>query len=452
MAVIKNQKTRMWEVRTYYKDWTGTRRQKTKRGFAKKSEAQEWERAFKLKDEMNINMKFKDFAELYLSDIQPRIKYNSFLTKKHIIETKILPYFGHRKLNEIRPADVIQWQNEIMKLKKDNGEAYSPTYLKTIHNQLSAILNHAVNMYDLKDNVARKAGSMGKEESKEIMFWTQEEYQAFIEQVADKPISYYAFEILYWTGIREGELLALTPADFDFVKKTLRINKSYQRLEGKDVITDPKTPKSNRVIVMPDFLALEIEDFISRLDGIRNDDRIFTISKSYLHHEMDRGAKLAGVKRIKIHGLRHSHISLLIHMGYSALAIAERVGHEAVDITYHYAHLFQTVQSDMAVHLDSEREELTTRVKMCGCRTRQEYIIQSILHQKVVATGNPLMLVSFRQNLQHIEAELERLQKVDEMDSELLTPIRTMLEILEAFRETPRTLAGMERLTVNEED
>lgn len=205
MAVIKNQKTGMWEVRTYYKDWTGTRRQKTKRGFAKKSEAQEWERAFKLKDEMNINMKFKDFAELYLSDIQPRIKYNSFLTKKHIIETKILPYFGHRKLNEIRPADVIQWQNEIMKLKKDNGEAYSPTYLKTIHNQLSAILNHAVNMYDLKDNVARKAGSMGKEESKEIMFWTQEEYQAFIEQVADKPISYYAFEILYWTGIREGD-------------------------------------------------------------------------------------------------------------------------------------------------------------------------------------------------------------------------------------------------------
>ena len=253
---------------------------------------------------------------------------------------------------------VIQWQNEIMKLKKDNGEAYSPTYLKTIHNQLSAILNHAVNMYDLKDNVARKAGSMGKEESKEIMFWTQEEYQAFIEQVADKPISYYAFEILYWTGIREGELLALTPNDFDFTKKTLRINKSYQRLEGKDVITDPKTPKSNRVIVMPDFLALEIEDFISRLDGIRNDDRIFTISKSYLHHEMDRGAKLAGVKRIKIHGLRHSHISLLIHMGYSALAIAERVGHEAVDITYHYAHLFPTVQSDMAVHLDSEREEL----------------------------------------------------------------------------------------------
>ena len=147
---------------------------------------------------------------------------------------------------------------------------------------------------------------MGKEENKEMEFWTQEEFQAFLECVADKPISYYAFEMLYWTGIREGELLALTPADFNFEKKTLRINKSYQRLEGKDVITDPKTPKSNRTIVMPDFLTIEMEDFIKSIYGIKMDDRIFTISKSYLHHEMDRGAKLAGVKRIRIHGLRHA--------------------------------------------------------------------------------------------------------------------------------------------------
>ena len=328
MAVIKNNKTGMWEVRTYYKDLTGARKQKTKRGFAKKSEALEWEKNFKLKEDQSTSMSFKSFVDIYLTDLEPRIKRNTFLTKKHIIETKILPYFGKRKLDDIRTSDVIQWQNEIMKLKKDNGELFSPTYLKTIHNQLSAILNHAVNMYGLKDNVARKAGTMGKEENKEMEFWTQEEFQVFLECVADKPISYYAFEILYWTGIREGELLALIPGDFNFEKKTLRINKSYQRLEGKDVITDPKTPKSNRTIVMPDFLAAE----------------------------MDRGAKLAGVKRIRIHGLRHSHISLLINLGFSALAIGERVGHEAVDITYHYAHLFPTVQTDMAAQLETERE------------------------------------------------------------------------------------------------
>ena len=223
--------------------------------------------------------------------------------------------------------------------------------------QLSCYIIYT-SMYGLKDNVARKAGTMGKEENKEMEFWTQEEFQKFLECVADKPISYYAFEMLYWTGIREGELLALTPADFNFEKRALRINKSYQRLEGEDVITDPKTPKSNRTIVMPDFLAIEMEDFIKSIYGIKMDDRIFTISKSYLHHEMDRGAKLAGVKRIRIHGLRHSHISLLINLGFSALAIGERVGHEAVDITYHYAHLFPTVQTDMAAQLETEREAL----------------------------------------------------------------------------------------------
>ena len=204
MAVIKNKKTGMCEVRTYYKDLTGARKQKTKRGFAKKSEALEWERNFKLKEDQSISMSFKSFVDIYLTDLGPRIKRNTFLTKKHIIETKIQPYFGKRKLDDIRTSDVIQWQNEIMKLKKDNGELFSPTYLKTIHNQLSAILNHAVNMYGLKDNVARKAGTMGKEENKEMEFWTQDEFQAFLECVADKPISYYAFEMLYWTGIREG--------------------------------------------------------------------------------------------------------------------------------------------------------------------------------------------------------------------------------------------------------
>ena len=356
MAVFKNEKTGLWEVRTYYKDFTGARKQKTKRGFSKKSEALEWERAFKLKDELSISMKFKDFVDIYLAYVKPRIKYNTFLTKKQIIETKILPYFHNKQLDEIRPADVIQWQNEIMKMKTKNEKKFSLTYLKIIHNQLSAILNHAVNMYNLKDNAARKAGSMGKKNATEMLFWTQEEFQMFLEQVADKPFSYYAFEILYWTGIREGELLALTPNDFDFKKKTLRINKSYQRIERQDVITEPKTPKSNRVIVMPDFLAMEIEDFLARLDNIQPNERIFTISKSYLNYEMERGAKLACVKKIKVHGLRHSHISLLINLGYSALAIGERVGHEAVEITYRYAHLFPTVQTDMAAHLNLERE------------------------------------------------------------------------------------------------
>ena len=224
--------------------------------------------------------------------------------------------------------------------KDENGKPYSPVYLKTVHNQLSAIFNHAVRYYNLRENPCKKAGSMGKKKNREMMFWTKEQYLKFAEVMMDKPLSFYAFEM---------------PADFDFEKRTVSINKSYQRLNGQDLITTPKTEKSNRVITMPQFLAEEIQDYIKMLYGIGPDDRMFTVTKSYLHREMDRGAKEAGVPRIRIHDIRHSAVSLLIDMGFSATAIADRVGHESIDITYNYAHLFPSKQAEMADKLNMER-------------------------------------------------------------------------------------------------
>ena len=255
-------------------------------------------------------------------------------------------------MSSITPQQIIRWQNELINSRDKNGKPYSPVYLKTIQNQLSAIFNHAVRYYNLKENPCVKAGSMGKKKSREMLFWTKDEYLKFIDAMMDKPLSFYAFEMLYWCGIREGELLALTPADFDFDKETVTINKSYQRLHGEDVITTPKTKKSNRTIKMPHFLCEEMQEYLSMLYGLKKKDRIFTVTKSYLHHEMDRGAKAAGVKRIRIHDLRHSHISLLIDMGFSAVAIADRVGHESIEITYQYAHLFPSKQTEMAKRLD----------------------------------------------------------------------------------------------------
>lgn len=189
-------------------------------------------------------------------------------------------------------------------------------------------------------------------------FWTKEEYLKFSEAMMDKPISYYAFELLYWCGVREGELLALSPSDFNFEKRTLRINKSYQRLEGEDVISTPKTKNSNRIVKMPQFLCDEMQDFFKQYYSLQPDDRIFPVTKYYLSHEMDRGCKESGVKRIRVHDLRHSHVSLLINMGFTALAIGKRVGHSAEKITYRYAHLFPSVQTEMVDRLDQERMDV----------------------------------------------------------------------------------------------
>lgn len=355
MAVYKDKATGMWRVVFRYVNWKGERKQTQRRGFLTKRDAQKWEREQMLKNSSSLDMTFGSFFEIYEADKRQRLKENTWESKSHVIRTKILPYFENRKIAEIEPKDIIAWQNELLAYRDEKGASYSTTYLKTIHGQLSAIFNHAVRYYHLPCNPAQKAGTMGTEEHKEMSFWTKEEYLKFAEEMMDKPVSYYAFEMLYWCGIREGELLALTPADFDFERQTLTINKSYQRLKGRDVITSPKTPKSNRTIKMPKFLCEEMEEYLNSLYGIQTNERIFQISKSYLHHEMDRGAKAAGVKRIRIHDLRHSAISLLIEMGFSALAIAERVGHESIDITYRYAHLFPTKQTEMADKLNEER-------------------------------------------------------------------------------------------------
>ena len=231
MAAFKNEKNGTWYVQFRYTDWKGERQQKLKRGFATKREAQEWERAFLMEKKADITMPFKIFAELYENDVRPKLKENTWLTKEHIIKTKIMPYFEQKRLCDITAKDVIAWQNEMMAYRDEKGKPYSVDYLKTIQAQLTAIFNHVVNYYNLPCNPARQAGSIGKEVPKEMKFWTKEQYLKFAEAMMDKPRSYYAFEMLYWTGIREGELLALTRSDFDFEKQTVRINKTYHRMQ-----------------------------------------------------------------------------------------------------------------------------------------------------------------------------------------------------------------------------
>ena len=302
-----------------------------------------------------MDMSFESFVDIYKNDIRSRIKETTWLTKVNIIDKKILPYFGKRKISEIQTKEVIAWQNDLLRQKDKTGKPYSECYLKTIHNQLSAIFNHAVRFYALRTNPAAKAGNMGNEKRKEMLFWTKEEYLRFADVMMDKPVSFYAFEMLYWSGMRLGELLALTPSDFDFQNSTVTINKSYQRLHGEDVITTPKTKKSNRTIKMSEFLAEEMQEYIKMQYEIEPTDRLFPISKSYLHREMERGCKETGLQKIRIHDLRHSHVSLLIELGFSAVAIADRLGHESIEITYRYAHLFPSKQNEMANKLNHER-------------------------------------------------------------------------------------------------
>ena len=147
MKAEKDKKTGKWLIQYRYTDWQGKRRKSTKRGFATKREAEEWLRNFLITQKADFDMKFADFWKMYCADMETRLREHTMRTKKYIVELKILPYFGNKRVNDITAADIRQWQNELIKM------GYSPTYLKTINNQLSAIFNYAVRYYDLKSNL-----------------------------------------------------------------------------------------------------------------------------------------------------------------------------------------------------------------------------------------------------------------------------------------------------------
>jgi len=354
MAAYKDEEQKTWYVQFYYRDWQGQNKKKKKRGFPTKKEAQEWEREFLNKQQANPDMAFGSLVDLYMEDMVHRLRKSTMENKKFVINLKILPFFKELPINEIKATQIRKWQNELM----NNSNNYSETYIKTINNQLVAIFNYAVKFYDLKGNPCHKAGSIGKKNADEMQFWTKDEFLCFLPTISDKPQSKAAFETLYWTGLRIGELMALTPKDIDFDNKTLSINKSYQRLNKEDIITDPKTPKSNRSIALPEFVCNDLQEYIGKLYDLKLDDRIFPFTKFFLHHEMDRGCKKSGVKRIRLHDLRHSHASLLIEMGFSPLLIAERLGHEKVETTLNtYSHLYPNKHSQIADKLNDLGKE-----------------------------------------------------------------------------------------------
>ena len=346
-CIPKREPNGTWRIQYRWKDYTGKNCKSQKRGFKTKKEAEEWYMQFMLQQSDDLTMTFSKFWEVYKDDMKSRIRETTMRNKEYIVQDKLIPYFGDTPLNEITAPKIRKWQSTLMK------KGYKPTYLKTINNQLNAILNYAVCYYDLKSNPCHKAGSMGKSRAEKMDYWTLEEFNRFEDAVVDKETSWIAFKVLFWTGMRLGEMLALTIGDIDFDKSVIHITKSLTRLDGKDKVTPPKTEASVRMITMPQELKLDLQEYISTIYRPTPKKRIFAnITKSYLEHEMKRGIEASGVKKIHLHCLRHSHASMLVQMGFSPLEIANRLGHGRVTTTIEtYCHPSMDAQERIADRL-----------------------------------------------------------------------------------------------------
>ena len=273
--------------------------------------------------------------------------------KEGLFRNRIEPYLGDTLIEELGAPDILLWQDLMRAMRKKDGTPYAQTYLRSLNNQLDAILYHAANHYGLTRNPMKGLRKMGKKKAKEMRFWTKAEYLTFAKQIEDDSIAHCAFEILYWCGLRLGELLALTGDDIDFNRGVIMVRRGISKVGNRYEMSSPKTSTSRRVVQMQPFIEEELSA-VMYLKGIQPHERIFPFTHDKMRKQMQAATEKADLPRIRVHDLRHSHVSLLIDLGFPAAAIAERIGHSSISVTYTYAHLFPTRQHDISNALEAE--------------------------------------------------------------------------------------------------
>lgn len=360
MPAYRNEKTGKWFCTFYYKDWTGSQKRKKKEGFNTKREALAYENEFKRREQGRPDMTFRALYDLYMADCKAHLRATTMEIKINMFTSQILPYFGKMPVNEITPVVVRKWQNELI------AQDYKPTYLRMLSGQLSAIFNFAVKYYNLAKNPLHITGNIGSLKRDTMKFWTLAEYNKFMAAIAPTTPARYAVELLFFTGMRCGELLALTLNDIDEGRlltmsddefkaypHKIRINKAYKEVNHVSMIGPPKTEKSNRTVPIPAKVAADLKEYIQQLQDLSSHDRIFPYRDRWILMFIKYHAPKAGVKTIRAHDLRHSHASLLIDMGCSPILIKERLGHEDIKTTLQiYSHLYPSKNDDLISKLE----------------------------------------------------------------------------------------------------
>ena len=357
MAVTK-EKNGTYKVQYYRTNLDGTRTLTTKRGFTRKSEAEVFDCEMKKrsrKKKIDVGAMFlEDFInQLYFPHIENNLKEKSVINKKNVINEHILNVknkpissFKNMKLREITAKAIEDWQ--IAKQKED----YSKAYLLSMRKELSAVLNFAMNRYGWEDNPSKNVPRMGEFDTsvRKDDWWTIDEFDTFISQI-DKDSRYYViWNVLFYSGIRLGELLALKREDVSVDNSCIYIDETYARLNQKDILTDPKTDSSKRVVYLPSDTIGILGNYLHKHPDIQECDRIFPIGHRAVEKAFARAIKKSNLRYITVHCLRHSHTAYLLSLNsFSMSVISKRLGHKNEKITSQvYAHVYNSDAMNVA--------------------------------------------------------------------------------------------------------
>ena len=291
MPAYKDNKKNTWYVKFRYTDWQGNRKETTKRGFATKREAKEYEQEFISKAQGTADMTMKSLAEIYLEDRKQNVKESSYYVVKNVIEAYILPTLGGKHLSEMSPNIIREWQNHLVNVGKKDGGRLKPGTLQHVNRKLSSLLNFAVKYYGLARNPMAVTGTQGQKERR-IDFWDQAEFDTFINAVSH-PLYRALFILLFYSGMRIGEALALEKHDFD--GHNITISKTLNRYGN---ITPPKTESSKRTISLPAIAEKELKEVCDKLPDTQ---RLFPITAAAAAYQYKQAVNASGVRYLPIH-------------------------------------------------------------------------------------------------------------------------------------------------------
>lgn len=380
-SYYKDEKNGKWYVRFRETDLnTGTKVNKKLSGFKTKKEAQyayedhvteynEQREAWELNKPIlpsapvQDNLKFCELVAKFYSFKKSRIRDASFYDMTKKVDSRILPYFGNMSVKDINPATILDWHETI----KD----YSYSYQKTLYSLMSAIYSFGSkyhNVVDIMDKVDRPRKTKQKAE---MQIYTPEEFAKFIKGVEKKQYAVY-FTFLFLTGCRRGEALALNWNDIDLATGKIRINKSVAfkatTPNTKYAITPPKTDSSTRTIYIPDFFKQQLIEY-QKWQAESCSDTAFVFGgfapfpRTSIDREMRNAASNSGVKRIRIHDLRHSCASFLLHRGTSIVAVSRHLGHKNTTETLNtYAHMLPDDNTVILNNLNTIKDSIPTLI------------------------------------------------------------------------------------------
>ncbi len=365
---IKTQKAPLWRISaTYVNPITKKSEQLSKRGFATKREAKEYETEFMANLSKGIatvspRARFTDVYEAYCHHVEGKeLSPDTIDTKDSAIKKYILPFFSPFSMSEITENLCIEWKEYMLRQIKKNGEPLADTYLRSINNQLNAILNYAVKRGYIMVSPMLDVKKLGSKNAPEKPTWTVDEFMRFSKEAMDRPETYYLFQIYFWCGLRRGEGIGLRvgsvhlkESEDDYSYISVSKSRNAKRVLGKT-----KNSKSNRILVLPEFLAEELREYIDSLYDPSPQDLLFDVSTKTIYSDFDAARKAAGLKKITLHDLRHSYTSMLIDSKlFSTTDISASLGHSSVAVTQRtYSHMLEPTKALVAAALDNIRKE-----------------------------------------------------------------------------------------------